>query len=46
MLRVVVGVDARDVHMDVAVAEVSEVASVRAARERYEAAREDERTHL
>jgi 3D-(3,5/4)-trihydroxycyclohexane-1,2-dione acylhydrolase (decyclizing) len=31
---------------DVAVAEVSEVASVRAARERYEAAREDERTHL
>jgi 3D-(3,5/4)-trihydroxycyclohexane-1,2-dione acylhydrolase (decyclizing) len=31
---------------DVAVAEVSEVSSVRAARERYEAAREDERSHV
>ncbi|MDX6426465.1 MAG: hypothetical protein QOD52_1870, partial [Gaiellaceae bacterium] len=31
---------------DVAVAEVSEVASVRAARERYETARADERRHL
>jgi 3D-(3,5/4)-trihydroxycyclohexane-1,2-dione acylhydrolase (decyclizing) len=31
---------------DVAVAEVSEVASVRAARERYEAARENERSHV
>jgi 3D-(3,5/4)-trihydroxycyclohexane-1,2-dione acylhydrolase (decyclizing) len=31
---------------DVAVAEVSEVPSVRAARERYEAAREDERSHV
>jgi 3D-(3,5/4)-trihydroxycyclohexane-1,2-dione acylhydrolase (decyclizing) len=31
---------------DVAVAEVSEVASVRAAREQYEAAREDERSHV
>jgi 3D-(3,5/4)-trihydroxycyclohexane-1,2-dione acylhydrolase (decyclizing) len=31
---------------DVAVAEVSEVASVRAARERYETARADERSHL
>jgi 3D-(3,5/4)-trihydroxycyclohexane-1,2-dione acylhydrolase (decyclizing) len=31
---------------DVAVAEVSEVASVRAARERYEAARRDERSHV
>jgi 3D-(3,5/4)-trihydroxycyclohexane-1,2-dione acylhydrolase (decyclizing) len=31
---------------DVAVAEVSEVAGVRAARERYEAAREDEQDHV
>jgi 3D-(3,5/4)-trihydroxycyclohexane-1,2-dione acylhydrolase (decyclizing) len=31
---------------DVAVAEVSEVASVRAAREQYEVAREDERSHV
>jgi 3D-(3,5/4)-trihydroxycyclohexane-1,2-dione acylhydrolase (decyclizing) len=31
---------------DVAVAEVSDVASVRAAREQYEAAREDERSHV
>jgi 3D-(3,5/4)-trihydroxycyclohexane-1,2-dione acylhydrolase (decyclizing) len=31
---------------DVAVAEVSEVASVRAARQQYEAAREDERSHV
>jgi 3D-(3,5/4)-trihydroxycyclohexane-1,2-dione acylhydrolase (decyclizing) len=31
---------------DVAVAEVSEVSSVRAARERYETAREDERSHV
>ncbi|HEV3402872.1 MAG TPA: thiamine pyrophosphate-dependent enzyme, partial [Gaiellaceae bacterium] len=31
---------------DVAVAEVSELASVRAARERYEAARADERSHV
>jgi TPP-dependent trihydroxycyclohexane-1,2-dione (THcHDO) dehydratase len=31
---------------DVAVAEVSEVASVRAAREQYEAARADERSHV
>jgi 3D-(3,5/4)-trihydroxycyclohexane-1,2-dione acylhydrolase (decyclizing) len=31
---------------DVAIAEVSEVSSVRAARERYEAAREDERSHV
>jgi TPP-dependent trihydroxycyclohexane-1,2-dione (THcHDO) dehydratase len=31
---------------DVAVAEISEVADVRAARERYEAAREEERSHL
>jgi 3D-(3,5/4)-trihydroxycyclohexane-1,2-dione acylhydrolase (decyclizing) len=31
---------------DVAVAEVSEVPSVRAARERYEAARDDERSHV
>jgi 3D-(3,5/4)-trihydroxycyclohexane-1,2-dione acylhydrolase (decyclizing) len=31
---------------DVAVAEVSEVATVRAARERYEAARENERSHV
>ena len=31
---------------DVAVAEVSEVASVRAAREQYEAARKDERSHV
>jgi 3D-(3,5/4)-trihydroxycyclohexane-1,2-dione acylhydrolase (decyclizing) len=31
---------------DVAVAEVSEVAGVRAARERYEAAREEERSHV
>ena len=31
---------------DVAVAEVSEVAGVRSARERYEAAREQERSHV
>jgi 3D-(3,5/4)-trihydroxycyclohexane-1,2-dione acylhydrolase (decyclizing) len=31
---------------DVAVSEVSEVSAVRAARERYEAAREDERSHV
>jgi len=31
---------------DVAVAEVSEIASVRAAREQYEVAREDERSHV
>jgi 3D-(3,5/4)-trihydroxycyclohexane-1,2-dione acylhydrolase (decyclizing) len=31
---------------DVAVAEVSEVASVREARARYEASREDERSHV
>jgi 3D-(3,5/4)-trihydroxycyclohexane-1,2-dione acylhydrolase (decyclizing) len=40
------GVPDYDSWWDVAVAEVSEVASVRAARERYEAARRDERSHV
>ncbi len=41
-----VGVPSYESWWDVAVAEVSEVAGVRAARERYEAARADERSHL
>jgi 3D-(3,5/4)-trihydroxycyclohexane-1,2-dione acylhydrolase (decyclizing) len=40
------GVPDYDSWWDVAVAEVSDVASVRAARERYEAARVDERSHV
>jgi 3D-(3,5/4)-trihydroxycyclohexane-1,2-dione acylhydrolase (decyclizing) len=40
------GVPDYDSWWDVAVAEVSGVASVRAAREQYEAAREDERSHV
>jgi 3D-(3,5/4)-trihydroxycyclohexane-1,2-dione acylhydrolase (decyclizing) len=40
------GVPGYESWWDVAVAEVSEVAGVRAARERYEAAREDERSHV
>jgi 3D-(3,5/4)-trihydroxycyclohexane-1,2-dione acylhydrolase (decyclizing) len=40
------GVPSYESWWDVAVAEVSEVAAVRAARERYEAARADERTHV
>jgi 3D-(3,5/4)-trihydroxycyclohexane-1,2-dione acylhydrolase (decyclizing) len=40
------GVPGYDSWWDVAVAEVSQVAGVRAARERYEAAREDERNHV
>jgi 3D-(3,5/4)-trihydroxycyclohexane-1,2-dione acylhydrolase (decyclizing) len=40
------GVPGYESWWDVAVAEVSQVAGVRAARERYEAAREDERNHV
>jgi len=40
------GVPSYESWWDVAVAEVSDVAAVRAAREQYEAAREDERSHL
>jgi len=40
------GVPSYESWWDVAVAEVSEVADVRAARERYEAARVDERSHV
>ncbi len=40
------GVPSYESWWDVPVAEVSEVASVRAAREQYEAARRDERSHL
>jgi len=40
------GVPSYETWWDVAVAEVSDVAAVRAAREQYEAAREDERGHL
>jgi 3D-(3,5/4)-trihydroxycyclohexane-1,2-dione acylhydrolase (decyclizing) len=40
------GVPSYESWWDVAVAEVSEVADVRAARERYEAARQEERSHL
>jgi 3D-(3,5/4)-trihydroxycyclohexane-1,2-dione acylhydrolase (decyclizing) len=41
-----VGVPSYESWWDVAVAEVSDVPDVRAARERYEAARADERTHV
>jgi len=40
------GVPSYESWWDVAVAEVSEIAAVRAAREQYEAAREDERGHV
>jgi 3D-(3,5/4)-trihydroxycyclohexane-1,2-dione acylhydrolase (decyclizing) len=40
------GVPSYESWWDVAVAEISEVADVRAARERYETAREEERSHL
>jgi 3D-(3,5/4)-trihydroxycyclohexane-1,2-dione acylhydrolase (decyclizing) len=40
------GVPSYESWWDVAVAEVSDVADVRAARERYEAARQEERSHL
>jgi 3D-(3,5/4)-trihydroxycyclohexane-1,2-dione acylhydrolase (decyclizing) len=40
------GVPSYESWWDVAVAEISEVADVRAARERYEVAREEERSHL
>jgi 3D-(3,5/4)-trihydroxycyclohexane-1,2-dione acylhydrolase (decyclizing) len=40
------GVPSYESWWDVAIAEVSEVAAVRSAREKYEAARERERSHL